>query len=50
MNELKLKIYPSFGNSYILIINLSDDVNDIEEFIETWIHDNLKNVESYKQI
>lgn len=44
--KVKIKIYPSFGVAYEVIIFVSKD--NLEMYIEDWIDDNLKNVEEYE--
>lgn len=41
----KIKIYPSFGDIYYVLI--SEELYDNEE-IDEWIEDNLKNVEEWQ--
>ena len=48
METVRFKIYPSFGNSYIVSVDFPNEENDLETFMETWVEDNLKNVEKYE--
>ena len=48
MNETKLKIYPEIGDAYTVTVNIPESTTDIEEWIDSWMDDNLKLVQNYE--
>lgn len=48
MNETRLKIYPEIGDAYTVTVNVPENVSDIEEWIDSWMDDNLKLVQNYE--
>lgn len=49
MNIINITVYPEIGNSYIIHLNIDKEkVNDIENFVEEWINENLINVTFYE--
>lgn len=49
--EIRLKVYPSIGNAYEVIIPVSEsEITDTDSFIENWVSDNLMLVEDYEII
>lgn len=51
MAEIKIKVYPSIGNAYEVIIPYeAEKVTDTDSFIENWVSENLMLVEEYEII
>ena len=52
MKQIKLKIYPSLGDSYEVSISVPDVAATfstvLEDWVDGWIEDNLKLVEDYE--
>lgn len=47
MMTVNVKIYPSIGDAYNIIIPLPYSVENVNAFVDEWINDNLKLVDHY---
>ena len=49
---VQVKIYPEIGDAYFILIPCPDSVLTdkipIEEYVEEWLKDHVKNVQSYE--
>lgn len=49
MKEITIKIFPSTGDTYKVTFEINENINiDIETQIDSWIENNLQNVEHYE--
>lgn len=48
--KARIHIFPEIGDAFDVEIIVPDGVEDVEEFIDNWVSDNLNFVESYKTI
>lgn len=46
--QYRVKIFPDIGDSYIVKIFVPTEVDDIDEFFDDWIFENLNFVDSYQ--
>lgn len=48
--EVKIRIYPSAGNTYQVTLSIPEHVGDTDTYIDNWIDKNLKFVEYYETV